>query len=100
MKRALVCLGFVLLLGGLILASCSENQMTDKKGNYDWAEKRAVMVQQLRAYGSKDERVLKAMSTVWRHKFIPEKYLGVVPPYGDHPQCHSELWAICYCKTN
>lgn len=87
MKRVLACLGFVLLLGGPLLASCSENQMTDKRGNYNWAEKRAAMVQQLRAYGSKDERVLKAMTTVWRHKFIPEEYLGVAPPYGNHP-CH------------
>jgi hypothetical protein len=35
--------------------------MTDKRGNYDWAEKRAAMVQQLRAYGSEDERVLKEL---------------------------------------
>lgn len=85
MKEVPVYLGFVLLLSGLLLASCSENQMPDKRENYDWAEKRAAMVKQLRAYGSKDERVLKAMSTVWRHKFIPEKYLGVAPPYGDNP---------------
>lgn len=39
MKRALVYLGFVLLLSGLLLATCSENQMTDKRGNYDWEAK-------------------------------------------------------------
>jgi len=88
MKRALVYLGFVLLLGGLLLALFSENQMTDKKGNYDWVEKRAAMVQQLRAYGSKDERVLKAMSTVWRHKFIPEEHLGVAPTLWEPPLSH------------
>lgn len=87
MKKELSYLSFVWLLSGLLLVSCSESRMADKKGNYNWAEKCAAMVQQLRAYGIEDERVLKAMSSIKRHKFIPEEYLGLAAPYGDHP-CH------------
>jgi protein-L-isoaspartate(D-aspartate) O-methyltransferase len=32
-----------------------------------------------------DERVLEAMATVRRHVYIPVDFLGIVPPYGDHP---------------
>ena len=84
MKRVMVYF-IVCLLSGLFLLSCLENQMADNKRNFDWGKKSAAMVQQLRTYGIKDERVLKAMSTIQRHKFIPEEYLGFVAPYGDHP---------------
>lgn len=75
----------VCVLSGLFLPSCLENQMADNKRNFDWGKNSAAMVQQLRTYGIKDVRVLKAMSTIRRHKFIPEEYLGLVASYGDHP---------------
>jgi protein-L-isoaspartate(D-aspartate) O-methyltransferase len=40
----------------------------------DWATLRGRMVEdQIKARGVKDERVLKAMATVPRHEFVPEK---------------------------
>ena len=85
MKTNILHLGLVWLLSGWLLVTCSESQMTKKPEQNDWSKKRAAMVEKLRAYGIKDKRVLKAMSTVWRHKFIPAEYLGYSPPYGDHP---------------
>ncbi len=85
MKRVLYYLGLVWLLSGLLLVSCYEKRSTDKGREDNWAEKRATMVHQLRVYGIKDERILKAMNSIPRHKFIPERYLGVAAPYGDHP---------------
>jgi len=35
---------------------------------------RAAMVDQLRAYKVKDQRILQAMGKVWRHVYIPEQY--------------------------
>ena len=49
------------------------------------SEARGRMVQQLDRYGIKDKKVLAAMNTVPRHRFIPEKYRGTYDPYGDHP---------------
>jgi len=85
MKRDLSYLGLVWLLSGLLFVSCSEDKVGHKKENRNWAKEHTAMVQQLRAYGIKDELVLKAMSTVRRHIFIPEKYLVDAAPYGDHP---------------
>lgn len=43
------------------------------------------MIETLKAYGIRDPDVLRAMSTVRRHAFIPEAYRHVADPYGDHP---------------
>lgn len=51
----------------------------------DWGKERAAMVQQLRAYGIKDQRILAAMSKVRRHMYIPEEYRSMIASYGDHP---------------
>ena len=85
MKTNILQLGLLWLLSGCLLVTCSESKMTRKSENNDWSVKHAAMVEKLRAYGIKDKRVLKAMSTVRRHKFIPAEYLGNSPPYGDHP---------------
>lgn len=43
------------------------------------------MVQQIRAYNVREERVLAAMGKVRRHVFIPDEYRRRSNPYGDHP---------------
>jgi len=73
------------LLCGLLLFSCSEKQTVTKDEDPDWMEKRAVMVRQLRAYGIENEQVLRAIGTIHRHRFIPQKHLSLTSPYGDHP---------------
>jgi len=59
--------------------------MNSKAQDNDYRKSRAAMVQLLRAYGIKDERILSAMSKVRRHVYIPEKYRLLTNPYGDHP---------------
>ncbi len=51
----------------------------------DWAPARAAMIHLLQQYGIRSEAVLKAMSTVQRHKYIPAAYRELSDPYGDHP---------------
>ena len=46
---------------------------------------RRAMVADIRAQGVKDERVLRAMTAVRRHRYIPEAYRERHNPYGDHP---------------
>lgn len=49
-----------------------------------YAEARRVMVEtQIKARGVRDERVLRAMLTVPRHRFVPERHLRQA--YNDHP---------------
>jgi len=43
------------------------------------------MIAQLKAYGIRDTRVLKAMETVKRPRYIPEEFRTIGDPYGDHP---------------
>lgn len=50
----------------------------------DYQEKRAAMVQnQIRSRGIKDDKVLAAMLKVERHRFVPESYRAEA--YEDHP---------------
>ena len=56
---------------------------TNRQG--DEVEARARMLAQLRAYGIRDPRVLEAMNTVRRHRFIPLPYRDKWDCYGDHP---------------
>lgn len=71
-----------LLLVVFVHASCARKPA---RAEEDWTAARAEMMRQLRAYGVRDARVLAAMEKVARHRFIPEKHLGLVSPYGDHP---------------
>lgn len=50
-----------------------------------WTAERRAMVEQLRAYGLTDERILAAMARVRRHAFIPDAYRRHGSAYGDHP---------------
>lgn len=52
---------------------------------YDFGEERKEMLNLLRRYGISSRRVLRAMSKVRRHMFIPEPYRWTSDPYGDHP---------------
>ena len=47
------------------------------------AERRAMVEQQIRRRGIRDERVLEAMATVPRHEFVPAPYIGAA--YDDRP---------------
>lgn len=55
------------------------------RAEYDFEEERAEMLEQLRAYGIKDERILRAMGKIRRHMFIPEAFRWTCDPYGDAP---------------
>jgi protein-L-isoaspartate(D-aspartate) O-methyltransferase len=46
---------------------------------------REAMVEVLRRYKIQDERVLRAMTKVRRHRYIPEGLRDRVGAYGDHP---------------
>jgi protein-L-isoaspartate(D-aspartate) O-methyltransferase len=51
----------------------------------DWPAARAEMVAQIRAFGIQDEAVLRAMSRVRRHRFIPERFRSPRTAYADSP---------------
>lgn len=76
----LVSVGLLFLL--FVHVSCARKPAATDD---EWTAARAEMMRQLRVYGVRDGRVLEAMNKIWRHRFIPEKYLGLVSPYGDHP---------------
>jgi protein-L-isoaspartate(D-aspartate) O-methyltransferase len=50
-----------------------------------WSAKREAMVDQLRAYGVRAERVLAAMRKIPRHLFIPAAFRNPATAYADHP---------------
>jgi protein-L-isoaspartate(D-aspartate) O-methyltransferase len=51
----------------------------------DWSDERAAMVEQIRAYGVRDEAVLAAVGKVRRHLYIPEGHRFRGTAYGDSP---------------
>jgi len=58
----------------MLLFSCAGNSDSEAKDDR-WAQQRSDMVEmQIAGRGVKDENVLKAMQTVPRHLFVPEKY--------------------------
>ncbi|MGQ9663323.1 MAG: protein-L-isoaspartate(D-aspartate) O-methyltransferase [Kiritimatiellia bacterium] len=66
----------------LVCLSCARE--VPREDDSIWEPLRRAMIEQIRHYGVKDERVLKAMSKVRRHVFIPELFRGR-DAYGDHP---------------
>ena len=66
----------------VLCVSCAAQPGDDDRG---WARERAEMVEKLRRYKIKDERILAAMSKVRRHVYIPENKRPWTRPYGDHP---------------
>lgn len=95
LRRELPTLKLLLFFLIAFAFSCPE-------GKADWPRERARMVDQLRAYGIEDAKVLAAMAAVRRHRFIPEKYLKRARPYGDHPcpigfgQTISQPYVVAY----
>lgn len=71
---------FLLIFSGAIIIRCS----TQEKVTDEYYRQRKMMVElQLIARGISDERVIDAMSSVKRHKFVPEEYINYA--YNDHP---------------
>jgi protein-L-isoaspartate(D-aspartate) O-methyltransferase len=67
------------------LFCCSASASEAQSDDLPLAAARGEMVRQLRAYGIKDESVLRAMARVRRHVFIPEPFRNAATAYGDHP---------------
>lgn len=51
----------------------------------EFTGERRFLVEFLLSRGITDKRLLKAMATVKRHRFIPSEHLQGCDPYGDHP---------------
>jgi len=51
----------------------------------DFSQEHQEMVEVLRRYGIKDQRILDAMLRVKRHLFIPASFQENSDPYGDYP---------------
>ena len=77
-----VIYAMIIPLLGLFFASCGK---AESSGKSRWKSERENMVQVLRAYRIKNERILAAMSKVQRHMFIPEAFRRHGAAYGDHP---------------
>lgn len=77
--------GLLMALCGFILFSVSCTRAENREKEKDWTMGHTAMIAQIERYGVKNQRVLDAMTKIQRHKFIPEKYLGLNDPYGDHP---------------
>lgn len=95
-KWMLVC---VCVAAGVLHPACAKQPREREKKNTVKAEKevftqmRKTMVEQLRARGVRDKRVIEAMSKVRRHVFIPRAFREDQSAYGDHP------WPIGYNQT-
>ena len=77
--------GLLITLCGFILLNASCTRAENRDREKDWTMGHTTMIAQLERYGIKNPRVIEAMTEIQRHKFIPEKYLGLSDPYGDHP---------------
>ena len=82
--RALLAL-MSAVLGSLLCASCMAQPGEESAGEHKHDSQRKAMVEQLKKYSISDTRVLDAMQSVRRHRYIPEPYRKRVDPYGDHP---------------
>jgi protein-L-isoaspartate(D-aspartate) O-methyltransferase len=74
-------------IAGLVLGGC----MACSTGNHEFAGARAEMVRtQIEARGVRDARVLEAMRTVPRHRFVPESFAGAAYDDGPLPIGHGQ----------
>ena len=80
-KLLFFCIMFIPLLCGISTYCNNSGSSEDSR----WVSERAAMVQQLRAYGIKDKKILAAMNKVQRHRFIPKSLCEHGLAYGDHP---------------
>ncbi len=69
---------------GIGQASCS-GERAGRNEEDVWTRERRNMVEVLRRYEVRDERILQAMSRIRRHAFIPESFCRHDEAYGDHP---------------
>lgn len=77
--------GLLITLCGFILLNVSCTRVENRERKKDWTMGHTTMIAQIERYGIKNQRVIEAMTKIQRHKFIPETYLGLGDPYGDHP---------------
>jgi len=69
---------------GIGQASCS-GERDGKNAEDAWTRQRRDMVEVLRRYQVRDERILQAMGKIRRHMFIPVSFRRHDEAYGDHP---------------
>jgi protein-L-isoaspartate(D-aspartate) O-methyltransferase len=74
----------LVLAAGFAAVSCGGG-IAPGKPEVDYPAARAAMVEQVRALGVADGRVLGALGRVRRHLYVPEAYRRRADPYGDHP---------------
>lgn len=82
MKGPLPLVSMVLIAGGAVILMTSCLGRKDAHADYESARK-AMVEGQIRNRGVKDERVLKAMLKVERHRFVPESQTPYA--YEDRP---------------
>lgn len=68
----------------IMTVACSRNS-PEGPDEAAWTRERQEMVELLKHYQIRDERVLAAMAKVRRHAFIPEPFRKSAEAYGDHP---------------
>ena len=74
----IVRLGLLLVLGvASLFVACRPEEGATEQGSSDedrWGARRRVMVERLEERGIRDERVVKALLSVERHRFVPARY--------------------------
>lgn len=78
-------MGLVFILSIAVGAGIGCARAGSPHGAHDANAGRAEMIETLKRYGIRDPNVLRAMSVVRRHMYIPEEYRDAADPYGDHP---------------
>ncbi|MFQ5867562.1 MAG: protein-L-isoaspartate(D-aspartate) O-methyltransferase [bacterium] len=79
MKRKVV---LFLIVAFLIIFNCCLGRRGENGADFK-KKRRAMVVEQIEGRGIRDRRVLEAMETVPRHKFVPKKYRSFA--YSDYP---------------
>jgi protein-L-isoaspartate(D-aspartate) O-methyltransferase len=76
----------IVVMGLCVCAACTKRVGTVNDHDESGTEQRRMeMVDQLRAYGIRDARILKAMAKIPRHRFIPEAERSLRDSYADSP---------------
>lgn len=88
MKRSYLNMAAICLVTGAFIwlcatpTKCSDQIFSIKEEDMD--KSKELMIEQLIAYGIRDEKIINAMRKVRRHKFLPTGYL-TSEAYGDYP---------------
>ena len=72
----------IAILVAMVCGGCS--RPVDKGAEVDWSPQHAAMVETLKRYGVRDERIIAAMGAVRRDRYIPPAHRRS-DAYGDHP---------------